>query len=114
MAQKMIKSSPLAPAGVSIGNETARMHGSEDKYIQIDSKGTFISGKVSFMSTMSEVRTGAMWTFNNNFAMMIPSTLGTPSATLMVDPPIKNIQNIVEEASLMMGMYGMIAAGSVG
>lgn len=108
MPSKMIKSEPAASAGIALGSECSRMHGTDSNYIQIDSMGTFISGKVSLMSQMQEIRTGGLWTFNSNWAMMIPSTLGTPSATLVVDPPIKNVQALAAQASTMMSLMGMI------
>lgn len=110
MPSKMIKSEPGASAGIALGSECSRMHGTDSNYIQIDSMGTFISGKVSLMSQMQEIRTGGLWTFNNNWSMMIPSTLGTPSATLIVDPPIKNIQALTKQAVTMMSLMGMIGA----
>lgn len=108
MPDRMIKSEPTASAGVSLGSECARMHGTDSNYIQTDAMGTFVSGKVSFMSQMPEIRTGALWTFNSNWAMMIPSTLGTPSATLLVDPPIKNVESLASQAAIMMGLFGML------
>lgn len=107
MPEKIFKSEWDAPAGVSIGSECARMHGNDHNYVQIDSVGTFVSGGVSFLSTMPQIRTGAMWTFNNNFAMSIPSTLGTPSPTLVVNPPIKQIQSIAKQATTIGALFGM-------
>lgn len=111
MPNKIIKSDTAAPAGIGLGNEVARMHGNKDNYIQIDGLGTYISGRVSLLSQMNQVRTGGLWTFNNNFALTIPSTLGTPVPVLMVDPPLKGLQNIVEQASIMIGLFAGIAAG---
>jgi hypothetical protein len=110
MPSKTWKSEPAASAGVAIGSETARMHGTDSNYIQIDSMGTFVSGKVSFMSTMPEIRTGALWKFNTNWNLMIPSTLGTPQPTILVDNPVKNIKELGKQAALMMSLFGMFSS----
>jgi len=110
MPEKLLKSENAATAGVSVGYDCARIHGTDTNYVQTDSMGTFVSGKVSFLSTMPEIRTGALWTFNTNWSMMIPSTLGTPSAVLMVDPPIKNVQALAKQAATVMSLLGMLGA----
>lgn len=105
MPNKVWKSDFDADAGLAVGSEVARMHGNKDNYIQCDSMGTYISGRVSLLSQMQEVRTGAMWTFNTNWALMIPSTLGTPVPVLNVDPPIKTVENMVKQAGVMIGLF---------
>jgi hypothetical protein len=110
MPERIFKSEPTASAGIAFGSECARMHGTDGNYIQTDSMGTFISGKVSFLSQMPEIRTGALWTFNSNWAMMIPSTLGTPSAVLVVDPPVKNVEALVKQSATIMAGLGMLTS----
>ena len=113
MADKMLKSEIDAKAGVSVGREVARMHGSADNYVQSDSLATFVGGPVSFVSQPENIRMGGMWTMNKAMILMIPSTLGTPQATLNFDPPLKGLENIMKGAAAYMALYGMIAAASV-
>lgn len=112
MPNKVFKSDAASPAGLGLGNEVARMHGNKDNYVQVDGLGTYISGRVSLLSQMQQIRTGGLWTFNNNFALMIPSTLGTPIPVLKIDPPLKGLQNLVEQASIMIGLFAGIAGGA--
>lgn len=107
-ASKMWKSDMTAKAGMSVGKEVARMHGSADNYVQTDSHATFIAGPVSFMSNPENVRMAGMWTMNKAMNLMIPSTLGTPQQVLNFEPPIKGLANIMKGAAAYMALYGML------
>ena len=109
MPNKIWKADFESPAGMAVGNEVARMHGNKDNYVQCDGMGTYFSGKVSFLSQMQDVRTGGLWTFNTNWALMIPSTLGTPIATLNVNSPLSSLESIGEQAAIMIGLFAGIA-----
>jgi len=112
MASKVFKMDISAPAGFVVGKEVARMHGSKSNYVMSDAVGTYISGPVSFVNQPQNIRIAALWTFNNAFNLMIPSTLGTPQAVLNVDPPIKTLENIMKGAAEMIALYGMMGAAA--
>ena len=106
---KIIKSSLGAKAGVAVGEEVARMAGSEDNWVQTDSTGTFINGPLSLPSP-EEIRMAGLWKMSGPFSLMIPSTLATPTPVLEVDPPIKGLQNIMKGAIEMMALFGMFSS----
>jgi hypothetical protein len=113
MPNKVWKADFESPAGMAIGNEVARMHGNKDNYVQCDGLGTYVSGRMSLLSQMQEVRTGGLWTFNTNFALMIPSTLGTPIPVLNVDPPLKMLETIGQQAAIMIGLFASLSTSAL-
>lgn len=109
MPNKIFKAEPTAPAGFACGTEVARMHGTAENWIQCDTLGTMVQGRLSLLSQMDAVRTGGLWTFSNNWYLMIPSTLGTPVPVLNHNPPTELMENMMEQASLMIGLFGGVS-----
>jgi hypothetical protein len=110
MPTKTFKANINSPAGIVVGDEVARIHGSKQNYLMCDALGTYLSGPMSFLSQTQNIRMAGLWTMNNAYNLMIPSTLGTPQAVLNVDPPIKTLENIMKGAAQMAALYGMLVA----
>ena len=106
---RVIKDGVEAAAGIAMGSNVARMHGKKDNYIQTDEQGVTISGPMSFVAGLGQIRTGALWTFNNELILAIPSTLATPSPTVIFNPPVKQLKNLIEGASIMISLLGGVA-----
>lgn len=110
MAIKVIKSSPGSDAGVVVSEKVVRMNSNEDNGVMVDERGVTISGPVSFVSGTNHIRVGGLWTFNNPTQLMVPSTIATPSPVLMVDPPVKQLANIMKDTAVMIGLLGGLFA----
>lgn len=110
MPNKVMKSEPTAGAGFAMGTEVARMHGTDENWIQCDSLGTMIQGRLSFLSQMDAVRTGGLWTFNNNWYLMIPSTLGTPVPVLNYNEPTEMMQNMIDQVAIMGSLFAAVSS----
>jgi hypothetical protein len=110
MGTKVIKSEPGADAGVVVSNTVVRATVKEDKGIMVDERGTTISGPVSFVSSTSDIRFGGLWTMNNPIQMSLPSTYATPTPTLMIDPPVKQLKTIMADAAVMIALLGGLSA----
>lgn len=104
---KMIKDGVDGNAGLSVSSTVARIHGTEENYVACDERGTTINGPISFVSGGSQMRFAALWTMNSEIALSIPSTLATPTPVMIIDPPIKQLQNIMEAAQLMIKLFNM-------
>ena len=110
MSTKVIKSNPTSDAGVVVSDGTVRMTVKEDNGVMVNEKGTTITGPVSFASGTNHIRFGGLWTMNTPFQMMLPSTFATPAATLMVDPPVKQLTAIMKDAAVMIALFGGLSA----
>ena len=110
MGTKVIKSSPDSDAGIVVSKNVVRMNVNEDNGVMVDERGVTITGPVSFASNTNQIRVGGLWTFNSPMQMMLPSTMATPSAVLMVDMPISQFTNLMKEAGVMIGLIGGLAA----
>ena len=105
---KVFKDSPDAPAGMAAGIKAIRINGTKENYVLVDNFGTTISGPISIVAGLNQVRTGALWTFNGEMQLSIPSTLATPTPVLKIDPPLKQIKGIVEAAALFIALFPAI------
>ena len=114
MPDKMWKSEPTSLAGFACGNSVARMHGNKDNFVKCDDTGTFLSGRVSFVTQAQNIRVSTLWTFNNAFALSIPSTLGTPIPTLQFSPPTESLQYIMSGAVQMMQLIASMGVAAAG
>ena len=103
---RVIKDGVDGGAGLAMGSNVARLHGKKDNFVQVDEQGVSISGPMSFVAGLGQIRTGALWTFNNEMMLTIPSTIGTPIPTLMINPPVKQLKNLIAGASLMIAAIG--------
>lgn len=110
MGTKVIKSNAAADAGVVVADNVVRMNSNEDNGVMVDERGVTVTGPVSFASGTNHIRVGGLWTFNNPVMMMVPSTMATPSAVLMVDPPMKQLVNIMKDTSVMLSLLGGLSA----
>ena len=109
MGTKTIKSEPTSEAGIVVSDNAIRQSVKEENSITISDKGTTISGPVSFVSGTNHIRVGGLWTFNDPFKLSLPSTYANPTPTLMIDPPIKQFQSLMQEATVMIGLLGSIS-----
>ena len=110
MGTKTIKSDADSVAGVSISKTSVRSHGNKDNYVMTDERGTTISGPVSFVSGTSQMRFGGLWTLSNQMMLSLPSTMATPTPTLMINPPVKQFANVMKDAAVMIGLLGAFSA----
>ena len=110
MGTKVIKSSAGADAGVVVAENVVRMNSNEDNGVMVDERGVTITGPVSFASGTNHIRVGGLWTLNNPMTMMLPSTIATPSPVLMVDPPVKQLINIMKDTAVMIGLIGGLSS----
>ena len=107
---KTIKTHPSSKAGVVVSENSIRSTVNEDNGIMIDERGTTITGPISFASSPNQIRVGGLFTFQNSIMGMLPSTIATPSATYMVDPPVKQIAGLVKQVGIMAAIMGGLAA----
>jgi len=105
---RVIKTSPTSQAGIVVSDTVVRMNVGEDNGVVVAENGTTISGPVSFVSGPNHIRVGGLWTFNNAMALSIPSTMATPSAVLMIDPPLRQFAGIMATATVMIGLIGAL------
>jgi len=110
MGTKIIKSNAASDAGVVVADNVVRINSKEDNGVMVDERGVTITGPVSFVSGTNHIRVGGLWTFNNPTRLMIPSTLATPSPVLIVDSPVKQLANIMKDASVMIALIGGLSA----
>ena len=110
MAIKVIKSNPKSDAGIVVSEKVIRMNSNEDNGVMVDERGVTITGPVSIVSASNHIRIGGLWTMNNPIQLMLPSTLATPSPVLMVDPPVKQLANIMKDTAVMIGLLGGLFA----
>ena len=109
MATKTIKSSPDSKAGLVVAENVVRQSVNKDNSILIDEKGTTISGPISLVSATNHIRVGGLWTFNDPFKMTLPSTYACPTPTLMIDPPVKQFKELMQDTMVMIGLLGAIS-----
>jgi hypothetical protein len=110
---KTIKSHPSAKAGVVVSESTVRATAQEDNGLMIDERGTTITGPISLASSPNQIRIGGLFTFQNSIMGMLPSTIATPSPMYMIDPPIKQVANLVKQTAIMGAMIGGVVAAGV-
>jgi len=110
---KILKVNPSSKAGIVVSENTVRSTVNEDNGIMIDERGTTITGPMSIAASPNQIRVGGLFTFQNSISGMLPSTIATPSPMYMVDPPIKQVQNLVQQVAIMGAMIGgTIAIGA--
>lgn len=111
---KTLKSHPTSTSGVVVGDSTVRATVNENNGILVDERGTTIAGSISLATSPNHIRVGGLFTFQGAIQGMLPSTLATPTPMYMVDPPIKQVANLVKQAALIAAMIGGVAGGAVG
>jgi len=110
MPTKTVKAESNSPAGLVAANNTARLHGNKDNYVQTDSKGTTINGPMSFPSGSGQMRFSALWVMNNELSLSIPSTLATPTPVMTINLPVMQLTSIMTDAIQMMAACGILMA----
>jgi hypothetical protein len=110
MAQRVYKSSTNAEAGLVISDNLARLMGNRDNYVMSDNRGTTISGPVSLVAGLDQMRVGGLWTFSNSMQLSLPSTMATPTPVLRIDPPVRQIKELMESVVVMVGLIGGLSA----
>jgi hypothetical protein len=96
---QVIKTSPVAAAGVVVGENSVRISGTESSGIIMDNRGLSINSPISIGSGAAQMRFGIMWTMNSEMALQIPSTTATPTPVMMINPPFKGIASLVKDVS---------------
>jgi len=110
---KTIKIHPSAEAGVVVAENSVRVTVNEDNGIAVDERGTTVTGPMSLASSPNQIRVGGLFTFQTSVMGMLPSTMATPSAMYMIDPPVKQVIGLVKQVGLMGAIIGgMIAVGA--
>lgn len=110
---KVLKSSPKAKSGIVVSDNSVRMNATEENGVMVDERGTSISGPMSLATSPNQIRVGGLFTFQTSVMGMLPSTMATPSAMYMVDPPVKQVITLVKQVALMGAMIGgVMAAGA--
>jgi hypothetical protein len=109
---KIIKSNPKSEAGVVVSDNSVRATVKEEHGVSIDERGTTIAGPMSLAVSPNQIRVGGLFTFQTSVMGMLPSTMATPSAMYMIDPPVKQVITLVKQVALMGAMIGgVIGAG---
>jgi len=110
---KTIKSHPSSDSGIVVSEKSVRLTAAEDNGIMVDERGTSIAGPMSIVSSPNQVRIGGLFTFQTSVMGILPSTMATPSAMYMIDPPVKQVVNLVKQVAMMGAIIGgTIAAGA--
>lgn len=111
---KVFKSHPESKAGLVVAESTVRATVNEDNGVMIDERGTTITGPISLAASPNQIRVGGLFTFQNSIMGMLPSTMATPSAMYMIDPPVKQVANLVKQVGVMSAIIGGVAiAGTI-
>lgn len=110
MATRTYKSDSDSTAGVVVSKNSVRMNGNKDNYVMADERGVTISGPMSFVSGTEQLRFGGLWTMNQQLLLSLPSTLATPVPTMMINPPVRQFKNLMEDAVVMIGLVSSFAA----
>jgi hypothetical protein len=111
---KILKSNPKAEAGVVVADNSVRATVNEENGLMVDERGTTIAGPMSLATSPNQIRVGGLFTFQTSVMGMLPSTMATPSAMYMVDPPVKQVVSLVKQVALMGAMIGGVMAGGAG
>ena len=106
---RVFKDDEYSDVGLVVDSKMIRLNGSKDNHILVDGRGTTISGPISFAAGGQQMRFAALWTMNSEIALSIPSTLATPTAVMVIDPPGKQLASLIEEATVIMKLTGMLA-----
>jgi hypothetical protein len=72
--------------------------------ILIDESGTYIRGKMSIQAMPDEIRWGGFWVEQSAWRQMFPSTTAFPCPRLVLSPPIKGIEDMVQGVAWMMSL----------
>ncbi len=107
---KLVKENPDSDAGVVVSDTVVRVTVKEDNGIMVDERGTTISGPISLVNGTNQIRVGALWSFNHPMQLTLPSTIATPSPTLMIDPPVLPIASLMKDTIVMVGLIGGMTA----
>lgn len=108
MGTKTTKSTPNSTSGIVVSENAIRINGSEDNSVTVDENGVTINGPISIPSGSNQVRYSALWTMNTEIALSLPSTMATPTPVMVIDPPVKQISNLVKDASVMIQLLGVL------
>ena len=108
MPTKTLKSDADATAGVVASKNAVRMNGTKENYVMADERGVTINGPMSIVSGSSQVRYSGLWTMNAELMLSLPSTMATPTPVMTINPPVKQFKSLMEEAAVMIGLFGAI------
>jgi len=106
---RILKSDTSSSAGVVVSENAVRTTVNEENGVTVAENGVTISGPISLVSSPKHIRLGGLWTFNDPFKMTLPSTYATPTATLVVDPPVKQFKTIMQDSIVMLGLLSAIS-----
>ena len=96
-----------AKAGMQVGADNAVMSAEtsgEPNLVHVDSTGVYIQGKQSWMTMPEQIRVAGFWTQNTVWMQMLPSTMASPIPNLILNPPIKSVEDILESVAILTRM----------
>jgi hypothetical protein len=108
MPTKTFKSDADSTAGIVASKNAVRMNGKKDHYVMADERGVTVNGPISFVSGSAQMRYGGLWTMNTELMLSLPSTMATPTPVMTINPPVKQFKSLMEEAAVMIGLFGAI------
>lgn len=107
MPTKTFKSDADADAGIVASKNACRMNGKDDHYVMADERGVTVNGPISFVSGSAQMRYGGLWTMNTELMLSLPSTMATPTPVMNIDPPVKQLAQLMQEVTVMIGLFGV-------
>jgi len=96
---KVWKSTKNSPSAMEIGEESAKLVGSEDNLIVADGRGITIMGPLSLVTDAHNIRRGGLFVGMNDFTDMIPSTIVTPLPKQIPLPPVHGVLGIAQDVA---------------
>jgi hypothetical protein len=99
---RILKATPDAQAGVSIGREAVRVAGSRESFFYADRSGCYITGKISLVTNPEDIRIGTLWTLPRGYLGQLPSTTATPQPMYVINPPITGFADIAAEVARLL------------
>jgi hypothetical protein len=104
---KTIKVQETSIAGIQVGENSitaAVSSGKEVNGVLIDESGVYIRGKLSIMTSPSQIRVGGFWVQNSPWRQMLPSNIAFPNPTLVMNSPTQGIENMANAVQFMQGL----------
>jgi len=101
VSKKVWKTNAQDKAGMEVTPESATIVGNEKSWLRADTTGWTAYGKASLVAAADEIRVAGLWTFQNTYKGMVPSTLASPVPQYEISPPVSGIADIVKSVSFI-------------
>ena len=98
---KVWKASDEAKAGMEVTSNSASMVGDKKNFIHVNKLGATIHGKMSLLAPADEIRVAGLFTFQNHYKGIVPSTLASPVPQYEIAPPVTGISDIVKSLAFL-------------